>query len=478
LNIAEIIAGHARTQPHKVAIDAAGEQVTYAQLDVRAAAIGALLRERGIGKGDLVAVRMRDTPLHLSTMVGVLRAGSILLPIDWRAAAAEVEAAAKRFAPRIILTDDDHLPPLGMPVLHPQTQPHTVGIDPEPLSNAAMTYAMTSGTTGEPKVFRLTHEASHARVMQFRDSGLILPQDRLLGPIPLGFAAGREMALGLLLQGATFLMLPPPHSPEEFLAAAQKRDATVVLVSPNVTRALLAHVGAATHRALPRLRLYINATAKADPEERARVAELIAPDVADMYGSTGAGLISIIHGSEQGGRTSVGRPGPGISVEIVDDAHRPLPAGEIGRIRVRGPGVVTEFVGAAPGGEEGVHDGWYYPGDIGSFDADGFLHLHDRAADLIKRGGVMIHAQEIEHVLRDHPGVLDAAVVGIPSATLGQEVAAFVVPRGTAPEASALVTFCRQRLAGYKTPSRIVFLAALPRNANGKVQKAELAKAQ
>jgi acyl-CoA synthetase (AMP-forming)/AMP-acid ligase II len=477
MNIAEIIAGHAVSQPEKAAIDTGSETITYAAFDGMVRAIAAGLRRHGVSVGDVVAVRMRDTPLHVATLVAVLRVGAVVLPIDWRAAPAEIEKIVLRFTPRVVVADDEALPPVSVPVLRPSGTGSGAATPPAPLANAAMAYAMTSGTTGEPKVFRLTHEAYHARVMQFRDSGLILPTDRLLGPIPMAYAAGREMALGLMLQGATFLMLPPLHAPAEFVSAANGRGATVALVSPNITRALLAHAEGASGRLLPRLRLYINATAKAEPEERERIVVRIAPAVADMYGSTGAGLISIIHGSERGnGRTSVGRPGPGIVVEVVGDDHRPVAPGAIGRVRVRGPGVVTEFVGDVAFGDEGIRDGWYYPGDIGSFDADGFLHLHDRAADLIKRGGLMIHAQEVEHLLRTHPAILDAAVVGIPSPTLGQEVAAFVVARGAPPEAAAVITYCRERLAGYKAPSRVVFLRELPRNANGKVVKADLAK--
>jgi acyl-coenzyme A synthetase/AMP-(fatty) acid ligase len=476
MNIAEIIAGHALSQPSKVAIDTGSDTITYAAFDGMVQGIAADLRRHDVGVGDVVAVRLRDTSLHVAVLVGVLRVGAVVLPIDWRAAPAEIEKIVQRFTPRVIVADDEGLPSVAVPVLRPQV---TRGdpTSPAPLNGAAMAYAMTSGTTGEPKVFRLTHEAYHARVMQFRDSSLILPTDRLLGPIPMAYAAGREMALGLMLQGATFLMLPPLHTPAEFVAAANDRGATVALVSPNITRALLGYAEGARARLLPRLRLYINATAKAEPDERERIVERIAPAVADMYGSTGAGLISIIHGSEHGsGRTSVGRPGPGITVEVAGDDYRPLPPDAIGRVRVRGLGVVTEFVGDVAFGDEGIRDGWYYPGDIGSFDTDGFLHLHDRAADLIKRGGVMIHAQEVEHVLRIHPAVVDAAVVGIPSPTLGQEVAAFVVARGAPPQAAAIVTFCRERLAGHKAPSRVVFVRELPRNANGKVVKADLAK--
>jgi fatty-acyl-CoA synthase/long-chain acyl-CoA synthetase len=477
LNSAAIIAGHATTQPDKVAIDGPGETITYAELDgiVRGIALG--LMRNGVGAGDLVAICMRDSGRHVASLIATMRLGAVILPVDWRAAPAEMERMVARFAPRVFLTDDSTLPPLSVPTvdvadLAPTAEP----VPPAVLDNAPMTFATTSGTTGEPKVFHITHEAHYARVMQFRDSGVILPTERLLAPVPLAYSAGRELALGLMIQGATFLMMPAMFQPQELIDAARRRNATAILVSPNVTRALLDFVKSGRERVLPSLRLYISATAKADPEERAQLLKLVAPAVADTYGTTGGGLVSVIRSSDADiSRTSVGRPVPGIEVEVAREDGSLAATDEIGRIRLRGPGVVTRFLGAAPTGDEGIRDGWYYPGDIGSFDADGYLHLHDRSADLIKRGGILIHAQEIEQVLRTHPAIVDAAVVGAPSPSLGQTVAAFVVARGK-PDANTLTAYCREHLAGYKVPAAFHFVAELPRNPNGKVVKAELLK--
>jgi acyl-CoA synthetase (AMP-forming)/AMP-acid ligase II len=133
------------------------------------------------------------------------------------------------------------------------------------------------------------------------------------------------------------------------------------------------------------------------------------------------------------------------------------------------------MAGAADEAEEGFRDGWYYPGDIGHMGTNGILHLAGRSADLIKRGGLMVHAQEVEQVLRKHPNIIDVAVVGTPSPTLGQDVTAFVEARGSL-DLKEITRFCRRNLAGYKIPSRIEIVDALPRNAAGKVVKANLLK--
>jgi long-chain acyl-CoA synthetase len=172
----------------------------------------------------------------------------------------------------------------------------------------------------------------------------------------------------------------------------------------------------------------------------------------------------------------MGRPMITMNVEVVDEHGAPAPAGTVGPLRIGGPGVTTAFAGVVAPGDEGIRDGWYYPGDLGSFDERGLLHLHGRASDLIKRGGLMVYAQEVEQALRRHESVVDAAVVGAPSESLGEEVVAFVVLKAPVEEA-ALIQHCRRELAPFKVPARITVVDALPRNTSGKVIKAELLKA-
>jgi acyl-CoA synthetase (AMP-forming)/AMP-acid ligase II len=158
-------------------------------------------------------------------------------------------------------------------------------------------------------------------------------------------------------------------------------------------------------------------------------------------------------------------------VEIVDERHVPLPPGEIGRLRYRSPASARGYYMAEDG--DAFRDGWFYPGDLARLDAEGFLYLHGRGKDMIIRGGVNIHPQDIERVIADYAGVRDVAVTGVPSRELGEEVAAFIVADAGVTDA-ALREHCKARLAPYKVPSIIHRLAELPRNAGGKVVKAQL----
>jgi acyl-coenzyme A synthetase/AMP-(fatty) acid ligase len=476
MNIYSRLAQLARYQPQKIAVETTTRRaLTYAELDLLVRRIAGRLRSAGVAAGDVVGLRLRETPEHVAASLAVLRLGATILPMDWRGTRAEFERIAAQFDPKAVL--DDESPPLtwapnfvhlgGIDDLEPDLDP------PGAVSGNPFIYGLTSGTTGMPKAMPILHGHLFARCATRALEGIFAREDRFLATLPLSYAAGREHALCVLLAGATLVMFPSLFEPRELVDFVNRNGITALSLSPNSVRALIEarHGGSV---AMPGLRAFVSTTGKLQPEERALVRQHVSARLIDYYGSTGTGMIAIIAEEKDGtDPTVVGRPAIGMEVQIVDEAGKPLADGESGRIRVRGPAVVTEVVGAAGDPDEGFRDGWYYPGDHGRFGKGGLLHLEGRAADLIKRGGLMVHAQEVEQALRRHAAVADAAVVGAPSARLGQEVVAFVVARLPA-TARELTAHCRQELAPFKVPARFEFVDTLPRNANGKVVKAKL----
>jgi acyl-CoA synthetase (AMP-forming)/AMP-acid ligase II len=225
---------------------------------------------------------------------------------------------------------------------------------------------------------------------------------------------------------------------------------------------------------MPHVRTMVSTTGKLDPHERVLIRRHLVPRLIDYYGNSGAGPIAIMSREEDATEpTAAGRVAIGVEVQIVDDDGTPLPDGEVGAIRLRGRTITTDMAGAEEVRGEGLRDGWYYPGDLGRFGERGILHLMGRNADLIKRGGLMIHAQEVERAIREHPDVVDVAVVGVPSKDLGQEVVAFMEVRNPI-DAKEMTRQLRGKLAGYKVPSRYETVDTLPRNPAGKVVKAKL----
>ena len=476
MNLAALIARHAESQPARPAVQGGGERYACAALDLDVRRLARRLRSAGIGVGDLVALRLRDTPAHLVALLAIARIGAIALPMDWRGAPPEIGRIVERFRPKLGLTDDAKPVPGGMATTGVGDLAATEPDEERPASlvDSPLVYGLTSGTTGVPKGIVTTHEEMFGRFVAFTIGRLIDREDRFLVPLPLVFDAGRAISLALLTLGAEVRLFPPLFDVAELVGAVSESGVTAVIVTPKTSRALLALPPGKAHL-MPGLRLYVSTAGKLQPEERGALRARVAPRVTDYYGTTGGGPVALITGEEEDtSPTAAGRLAAGIEVEIVDEDGTVLPTGSAGRVRMRGPGVTRSFAGlAAAPGDETIRDGWYYPGDIGRFAEDGILHLTGRAAEMIKRGGLMIHAQEVEYVLSLHEAVVEAAVVGIPDDSQDEMVVAFIVARGPVNEAQ-IIRHCRQNLAGYKVPQRILAVSSLPRNTTGKIVKAAL----
>jgi acyl-CoA synthetase (AMP-forming)/AMP-acid ligase II len=479
MNLAAFVARHAAYQPSKPAIEGGSEQFDYAGLDASVRRLARRLRSQGAAPGDLVGLKLRDTPQHLIALLAIARIGAVALPLDWRAAGPEIARIAEIFKPGVVLLDKaGPLPPTTTPlILDDLSATEPDDLPPADVTNAPLVYGLTSGTTGTPKGIVTTHEEMFGRFVIFAVERLIARDDRFMIPLPLVFDAGRAVSWALLTLGATVVLFPTLFEAIELVEAVNSRDVSGVILAPKSTRAILGLRPQSGSHLMPKLRVYISTAGKLQPEERAAIRARVAPHMIDYYGTTGGGPVAIVANEKDGATpTALGRPAPGIELQIVDEDHKPLPDGTVGRVRIRGPGVTKTFAGAvAATSDENIRDGWYYPGDLGRFETDGTIHLTGRTADLIKRGGLMIHAQEVEYVLSLHPAIVEAAVVGMPSAEGDEEVVAFVVARATV-DPTDVIKHCRQNLTGYKVPQRIVAVDSLPRNTTGKVVKAELRK--
>lgn len=226
------------------------------------------------------------------------------------------------------------------------------------------------------------------------------------------------------------------------------------------------------------MRLCVSGSAPLAPQTLAEFEALFGQRILERYGmtETGMNLTNPYAGERRAG--TVGMPFPGQEARVVDVRSRePLPAGEIGEVQVRGPHVCAGYWRNPAATAEVFHaDGWFSTGDLGRRDGDGYYTLTGRARELIISGGYNIYPREVEELLLGHPAVAECAVFGAPDADLGEQVVAAVVPADPAspPAREELARYCRERLAAYKRPRSIHFVAALPRNAMGKVQKHEL----
>jgi long-chain acyl-CoA synthetase len=477
MNLAAVIEQHALARGTKPAIVSGQRVTTYHDLQLAARRYAEGLRLCGVKPGDLVGLFMKDSPEHIIASLAVMRLGAVAIPMDWRWKAGELQRAVEEFTPTVILSDldtsrfgipsihhiseFDHLPPQDAPVVE--------------LEDGPLAYALSSGTTGKPKAMVLKHSNMHARLAHLSAEFPLLTEDRFLMALPLAYGAGRTFTFTMLCLGATLVQMPTLFEPGDLLRTVADQKVSALILPPNVTRSLLALENSA-ERMMPNLRLFVTGTSGLTPDEREQVRRRIANRTLSLYACTGSGPICLLHDDlDRVAPDSVGVPLRSAQITIADDEGREVPGGEIGRIRMRGSTVIDRILGAIPGADEGVRDGWYYPGDFGSMDKAGRLYLQGRTTDMIKRGGMAVSAPEVEGVLLSHDAVKEAAVIGVPAGDVGEEVVAFVVANKPL-DPLDLVVHCRRVMAPFKIPKIIKIVDSLPRNPNGKVIKSELQK--
>ena len=478
-NIADPLEHHARAKADHPAIVQDGVTVTYGEFRLRVRRMAAWLAGQGCRPGEAVGIALRDSIDHLTALFAIPRAGLVLLPLDWRWTPAEQQRVAAHFGARKVLTEPGAAPLGGFEclVIDETRRREIDAADPEQGFHAGggpLLMSLSSGTTGRPKGPRLTHAQFMRRFMVYWMNLGINADEVYLSATPLYFGASRTFAMAVLYTGGTVRMFPPPYEVEALCAEVARTRASAVFLVPTILRRLLA-LPDATLRPFQSVRRLVSIGAAMFPGERGEILRRLTPGFIDYYGSTeGGGTTYLTRHDPEQFSASVGRAVFGIEVQCVDGEHRPVACGEIGRIRVRGKVVATEFWNDPEASREAFRDGWYYPGDLGTLDEHGYLTLKGRSKDMIIRGGVNIYPVEIEEALLSHPAVVDSAVVGWPSREYNEEVAAFVMLREpVAPQ--ALREHCRAQLAPYKVPREVFVVAEFPRNTLGKAIKGELA---
>jgi malonyl-CoA/methylmalonyl-CoA synthetase len=344
----------------------------------------------------------------------------------------------------------------------------------EPAQTALMIY--TSGTTGRPKGAQLSHRNLTATLDALHTAWGWQVDDLLLHVLPIFHVHGLIVALqGALHAGATALLLPE-FDPVVTLETLVQRRCTVFMGVPTIHHRLLAIPDAAAYD-LSHMRLLTSGSDRLPDESFYGFQQTFGHTLLERYGmtETGMNLSNPLHGERRVG--SVGLPLPGVELRIVDpEQGYTLPEGQVGELQLRGPNVFKGYWRQPEKTAEAfTADGWLRTGDLGLREPDGYVTLKGRYKDLIISGGLNVYPPEVELVLAGHPAVATGAVIGCPDPAWGERVTAVVIAEaGQSPTEAELIAYCRERLAPYKTPKRILFVRSLPRNALGKVQKAEL----
>jgi acyl-CoA synthetase (AMP-forming)/AMP-acid ligase II len=502
MNPAVWVERHGCLRPDAPAL-ADGDHVhaTWAGFAARAASIGAALRDdHGLTPGDRVAIVMRNRPEYLEALFGVWHAGLVAVPVNARLHRDEVAYIFEHSESAVAVTDDDHaedveslvgtVDTLRAAVVAPGTAwdrlvaaPPTTLVHRAPDDAAWLFY--TSGTTGRPKGATLTNRnLLMMSLSYFADIDPVSAGDSILHAAPISHGSGLY-GLPHVARGAVSVV---PRSGgvdgDEIASLLQRWPGMSFFAAPTMIKRLAADPAIAAAD-LTNLKTIVYGGAPmylADLEDALGV---FGPRLAQIYGQGETPMtITALSKAEHADRShpmwpermqSVGTARTDVEVRVVDGDDRPLPAGEIGEIVVRGEVVMAGYWNNPDASAEALRGGWLHTGDVGSFDEHGYLTLRDRSKDLIISGGMNIYPREVEEAILRHPGVKAVSVVGRPDPEWGEAVVAFVVAaEGAGPTPADLDQTCLDSIARFKRPKEYRFVDGLPTNNYGKVVKREL----
>ncbi|MCU1488069.1 MAG: matB [Actinomycetia bacterium] len=435
-----------------------GARLTYGDVDRRSARLAHALVAAGVGPGDRVALQVEKSPEAVLTYLACVRAGAVLLPMNTAYTADEVAHLVADAEPSLVL-DDAGLAALVAESLERPTTFDDVEVGPDDL--AAILY--TSGTTGRPKGAMLSHRNLASNTAVLHELWGFGPDDVLLHVLPIFHTHGLFVAVNCTLANGTGMVFLPRFDVDEVLAELPR--CTVLMGVPTHYTRLLDDprfdAEACSH-----VRLFVSGSAPMLATTHDAFRARTGHAVLERYGMTETSMLTSnpLDGERRAG--TVGFPLPGTDVRIAED--------EV--IEVRGPNVFAGYWRRPElRATEFTDDGWFRTGDIGAWDDDGYLRIVGRAKDLVISGGLNVYPKEVEDVVDAIDGVLECAVVGVADPDLGEAVLAVVVAEaGVVLDPEAVRLAARGKLAGFKVPKRVEVVDALPRNAMGKVTKAEL----
>jgi long-chain acyl-CoA synthetase len=498
LNLATMVHESARSDGDKPALLHDGGRMTYRELDDLSDRVAVGLQAAGIGRGDRVALQLPTIPEFVVAYLGILKNGSVVVPLSFLLKAGELEYHLADSGSSALITWSPVAAEAGKGAAAAGVdRVYTVGpgaaagrpfekllataapgqgplVQTDPGETAVIIY--TSGTTGHPKGAELTHFQLYMNAYTPALTFELVPEDVVLICLPLFHVFGLESQVNCCLCFGATMSLLPRFDPVRVFEVIQRDRVTIIEGVPTMYADLLHHPDAGKFD-LRSLRIGVSGGSSMPPEVLHGFERKFGIVILECYGMTEtASTITMNLGTDRK-VYSVGKPIWGIDVAVWDDQRRPLPpgAGHVGEIVVRGVNTMRGYHNRPQATAEAFSDGWFLTGDLGYLDQDGFLFIVDRKKDLINRGGEKVYPREVEDVLYSHPGVAAAAVIGVPHERLGEEVKAYLALKaGALATEEEFIAFARERMAPHKYPRFIELRTSLPRLATGKIDKQAL----
>jgi long-chain acyl-CoA synthetase len=489
-NLARLITDSAAAGPERPAIRLDDAVVPYAGLDHATRRVAGLLAARGIRAGDRVGVMLPNVPYFPIALYGIVRLGAVAVPMNpllkerevgfqlgdsgaklifaWHGFAEAAERGAQAAGTECMLVEPGKV--------------EQVIVEAEPFDDVAeradddtAVIVYTSGTTGTPKGAELTHHnlLDAARVsVDLVDAG---PESIELGALPLFHVFGLSSGLNAMMRCGGCLTLLPRFEPAKALAIIERDRVGILLGVPTMYTAML-HAPERASADTSTLELCVSGGAAMPVEVLRGFEAAFGCKILEGYGLTETCAMASFNPPDRERKPgSIGLPVQGVDMRVVDEQDADLPQGEVGEIVLRSPHVMKGYFDRDDATAEVMGGGWFHTGDMAYVDEDGYFFIVDRKKDLIIRGGYNVYPREIEEVLYEHEAVLEAAVIGVPDESLGEEVAAVVALReGARCSPDELRAYVKERVAAYKYPRRVWLVDELPKGPTGKILKREI----
>ena len=510
MTLGEMLSESAERYGEKAALVFRDVPLSYSALWAAVQGVATGLSALGIGQGDKIGLLLPNCPPFVMSLYGAAFIGAVTVPVNpllkpaeleyiWRDSGVKLVVTAGALLPNVVAARPQ-LPDLKHIVLiTPKSElseelRDTAGllefsellsvgygihisdlILPEPSDCAVIIY--TSGTTGHPKGAMLSHHNLLSNVGQIQKVLKFEPTDVLMTTLPLFHSFAGTVCMHLVLATGGSAVLMENFVPTKIMETLETHKVTIFPAVPAMLNALL-NLKTEREYDLAALRYFVSGGAPLPSATLAAVETKFGVTVLEGDGPTECSPVTSIN-PPVGVRkvNSVGLALPGVEVAIFDDGDQPVPIDTVGEIVVRGDNVMIGYLNQPEATAEAMTGGWYHTGDLGTIDSDGYIFIVDRKKDMIISGGLNVYPREIEEVLYSHVAVLDAAVIGISDALRGEDVMAVIVKKPDAAVSEReIVAYCRERLANYKVPRKVLFRETLPRGGTGKVVKRLLKK--
>ncbi len=489
-NFADTLTAAAQADPDHPAVKLDDIVISYGMLEAAVARAAGVMRDKGVAEGDRVGMQLPNVPYFPIVYFGALRLGAVVVPMNPLLKDREVgyhlsDSGARlmfgwhQFADAAVAGSEEAgtecitVTPGEFEQLVGSAEP--VEEVTERADDDAAVIIYTSGTTGTPKGATLKHSNLGTGADVARDLVDAKPDWVALATLPLFHVFGMNSVMNVAIRSRGMMTLVPRFDPGKVLEVIERDHVTSFAGVPTMYAALLHHPDRERHD-VSSVNLCVSGGSPMPVEVLRGFDDAFGAKVLEGYGlseTTGMGTFNTPDRERKPG--SIGVPVGGTEIRLVDSEDNDVPSGEPGELVMRGPFVMTGYWGRDDATEEVMRGGWFHTGDIATLDEDGYYFIVDRKKDLIIRGGYNVYPRELEEVLYAHPAVREAAVLGVPHESLGEEVgAAVALKEGEQASVEELRDYMKQKVAAYKYPRVIWLVDELPKGPTGKILKREI----